>query len=87
MSASSPSPDGVVSAIQDLREYGTVAVGKNGQITLPKSAREELGLSASDYYAVYGSPGLGIVILVGQRRTAAESLLFALRGSKPGSSR
>jgi hypothetical protein len=37
----------LIDAIPDLVEYGTVAVGADGQITLPKHARTELRLGTA----------------------------------------
>jgi len=44
--------------------YGTATVGTKGQIVIPATAREELGLNVSDRLYVVGSPEKGVVMLL-----------------------
>ncbi len=50
--------------MQDKKLYGTATVGTKGQIVIPASAREELGINTSDRLYVVGSPVKGVVMLL-----------------------
>ena len=50
--------------MQDKKLYGTATVGTKGQIVIPASAREELGINTSDRLYVIGSPVKGVVMLL-----------------------
>jgi len=44
--------------------YGTATVGTKGQIVIPSSAREEMGINTGDRLYVIGSPKKGIAMLL-----------------------
>ena len=48
----------------DKKLYGTATVGTKGQIVIPASAREELGINVGDRLYVIGSPHHGLVALL-----------------------
>ncbi|MEI7918305.1 MAG: AbrB/MazE/SpoVT family DNA-binding domain-containing protein [Candidatus Saccharibacteria bacterium] len=50
--------------MQDKKLYGTATVGTKGQIVIPASAREELGINTSDRLYVVGSPVKGVLMLL-----------------------
>lgn len=54
--------------MQEKKLYGTTTVGTKGQVVIPASAREELGINTSDRLYVVGSAHSGIVILIQEDR-------------------
>ena len=44
--------------------YGTTTVGSKGQLVIPVSAREEMGVNIGDRMYVVGCPHQGMVILL-----------------------
>lgn len=44
--------------------YGTATVGTKGQIVIPATAREELGINSTDRLYVVGSPEKGVIMLL-----------------------
>ena len=48
--------------------YGTATVGTKGQIVIPVTAREELGINANDRLYVLGSPHKGVIVLLKEDR-------------------
>ena len=50
--------------LQDKKLYGTATVGTKGQIVIPATAREELGINTADRLYVVGSPEKGVVMLL-----------------------
>ena len=70
----------LVAALPDLADYGTVTVNDGGGLTIPAAARRSLGLGTPAQWRVLGSPSLGLALVVGPRRSAAETLAFLLRG-------
>ena len=80
-------PVGLIAAVDDLIDYGTAWANKAGGITIPAQARGELGLTSVSHWRIFGSPSLGIAILVGPRRTASDSLGFLLGGESKGPER
>lgn len=68
----------LIAALPDLKDFGTAWVTKAGAVTIPANARAELGLSPLQHLHVLGSPSLGIAIVVGTRRNAADTLAFLL---------
>jgi len=71
----------LLGALHDLKDFGTAWANKAGGITIPAPARAELGLETLAHWHVLGSPTLGIAILIGPRRNAAETLEFLLNAS------
>lgn len=47
-------------------------------MTMPASARKELTLDTPAHWRLLGSPELGLALVVGPRRSAADSLEFLL---------
>lgn len=47
--------------------FGTVKVGEEGQVTLPKKARDIFGISGGDTLLVLGDERRGIVIVKGEQ--------------------
>jgi hypothetical protein len=73
----------------DLKDFGSAWVTKSGAVTIPADARAELGLVPLAHLHVLGSPTLGVGVVVGLRRNAAETLAFLLSApatAAPGSS-
>jgi hypothetical protein len=68
-------------ALSELVDYGTAWANKAGAVTIPASARDELGLNSPDHWRVFGSPALGVALVIGPRRSPRESLEFLLRAS------
>lgn len=62
----------------DLTDYGTVWVNQGGGMTVPAAARKELALDTAAHWRLMGSPELGVSLLVGARRSVAETLKFLL---------
>lgn len=60
----------------DLEDYGKVTVSTQGQITIPKSAREALGLDQGRSVYVFGSKSLGRAWIVATDRSPAEIAEF-----------
>jgi AbrB family looped-hinge helix DNA binding protein len=50
--------------MHEKKLYGTATVGTKGQIVIPATAREELGINTGDRLYVIGSPAAGIVALL-----------------------
>lgn len=50
--------------MHEKKLYGTTTVGTKGQIVIPASAREELGISTGDRLYVIGSPHKGAIMLL-----------------------
>ena len=48
--------------------YGTATVGTKGQLVIPATAREELGINTSDRLYVVGCPHKGVVMLLQEDR-------------------
>ena len=44
--------------------FGTTTVGTKGQLVIPVSAREEMGVNVGDRMYVVGSPHQGMIILL-----------------------
>lgn len=44
--------------------FGTTTVGTKGQLVIPVSAREEMGINVGDRMYVVGSPHQGMIILL-----------------------
>jgi hypothetical protein len=70
-------------ALDDFAELGTVRVRDRELITLPAEVRRDFGLEKNDFYYLYGSASLGLLILVGQRRSPRDHLGFQLGQSPP----
>lgn len=68
----------LIAALPDLADYGTVAVNVGGGLTIPAAARRALDLETPAQWRVLGSPSLGVALVVGPRRSAAETLEFLL---------
>jgi hypothetical protein len=68
----------LIAAVPDLADYGTVTVNKGGGLTIPAAARRSLRLETPAQWRVLGSPSLGLALVVGPRRSAAETLAFLL---------
>ena len=68
----------LLAALDDLVDYGTAWSNREGGITVPARARDALGLPKLENWRIFGSPELGIAILLGPRRSAHESLAFSL---------
>jgi len=73
--------DQLAGALEDLKDFGTAWANKAGAITIPAPARSELDLQELAHWHVLGSPALGVAILIGPRRNAAETLEFLLTAS------
>jgi len=50
--------------MHDKKLYGTATVGTKGQVVIPATAREELGINTCDRLYVIGSPTKGVVMLL-----------------------
>jgi len=50
--------------MHDKRLYGTATVGTKGQVVIPATAREELGINTGDRLYVIGSPKKGVAMLL-----------------------
>jgi len=50
--------------MHDKKLYGTATVGTKGQVVIPATARDELGINTSDRLYVVGSPSKGVVMLL-----------------------
>ncbi len=50
--------------MHDKKLYGTATVGTKGQVVIPATAREELGINTGDRLYVLGSPIKGVVMLL-----------------------
>ena len=48
--------------------YGTATVGTKGQLVIPATAREELGINTSDRLYVVGCPHKGVIMLLQEDR-------------------
>jgi AbrB family looped-hinge helix DNA binding protein len=48
--------------------YGTATVGTKGQVVIPATAREELGINTSDRLYVVGSAHGGVVMFLKEDR-------------------
>lgn len=48
--------------------YGTATVGTKGQVVIPASAREDLGINTSDRLYVVGSPVNGVIMLLQEEK-------------------
>jgi hypothetical protein len=69
----------LISALQDLKDYGSLRSTASGAITIPSAAREELGLPAQSQWQVMGSPALGVALLVARHIDPKQTLDFFLR--------
>lgn len=69
----------LLDALADLVDYGTVAASNSGNITMPAQARRELDLPDGSQWRIFGSPNLGVALVVGPRSTPREALEFLLR--------
>lgn len=54
--------------MHEKKLYGTATVGTKGQIVIPASAREELGLATGDRLYVIGSPDKGALVLLKEEK-------------------
>ncbi len=63
----------------DLTDYGTVSVNSGGGMTVPAAARKALALETPAHWRLLGSPELGLALIVGPRRSAADTLQFLLK--------
>lgn len=68
----------LLEALGDVEDYGTAWATKAGAVTIPAPARSVLGLPELSHWRVMGSPELSVAILIGPRRSAAETLSFLL---------
>ena len=50
--------------MHDKKLYGTTTVGTKGQIVIPATAREELGINTGDRLYTIGSPRKGVIMLL-----------------------
>jgi len=50
--------------MHDKKLYGTATVGTKGQVVIPATAREELGINTGDRLYVIGSPDKGFAMLL-----------------------
>lgn len=50
--------------MRDKKLYGTATVGTKGQVVIPATAREELGINTGDRLYVIGSPKKGVAMLL-----------------------
>jgi AbrB family looped-hinge helix DNA binding protein len=50
--------------MHDKKLFGTATVGTKGQVVIPSTAREELGINTGDRLYVLGSPMKGVVMLL-----------------------
>lgn len=48
--------------------YGTATVGTKGQVVIPASAREEMGIKTGDKLYAIGSPHKGIIVLLQEEK-------------------
>jgi hypothetical protein len=67
--------------VPDLTDYGTVSVNPGGGMTVPAAARKALALKTPAHWRLLGSPELGLALIVGPRRSAADTLEFLLKNS------
>lgn len=54
--------------MHDKKLFGTATVGAKGQIVIPATAREELGINTGDRLYVVGSPHKGVIMLLQEDR-------------------
>lgn len=50
--------------MQGRRLYGTATVGTKGQVVIPATAREEMGINTGDRLYVIGLPKKGMAMLL-----------------------
>lgn len=50
--------------MHERKLFGTATVGTKGQVVIPATAREELGINTGDKLYVLGSPKNGFVMLM-----------------------
>jgi len=50
--------------MHDKKLFGTATVGTKGQVVIPSTAREELGINTGDRLYVIGSPMKGVVMML-----------------------
>lgn len=50
--------------MHEKKLYGTATVGTKGQVVIPATAREELGINTCDRLYVVGSPTKGVIMLL-----------------------
>jgi len=50
--------------MHDKKLYGTATVGTKGQVVIPATARDELGINTGDRLYVVGSPSKGMIMLL-----------------------
>ncbi len=50
--------------MHDKKLYGTATVGTKGQVVIPMTAREDMGINTGDRLYVVGSPTKGVTILL-----------------------
>ena len=50
--------------MHDKKLFGTATVGTKGQVVIPATAREELGINKGDRLYVLGSPIKGVIMLL-----------------------
>lgn len=50
--------------MHNKRLFGTATVGTKGQVVIPASAREELGINTGDRLYVVGAPHRGVLMLL-----------------------
>ena len=50
--------------MHDKKLFGTATVGTKGQVVIPATAREELGINTGDRLYVLGSPMKGAIMLL-----------------------
>lgn len=51
-------------SMHEKKLYGTSTVGSKGQLVIPVSAREEMGVNIGDRMYAIGSPHQGMIILM-----------------------
>jgi bifunctional DNA-binding transcriptional regulator/antitoxin component of YhaV-PrlF toxin-antitoxin module len=56
----------------DTVAYGTVPISQQGQVTIPKDAREALGFDRGKPLYVFGSPSLGQAWILVTNRSGKE---------------
>ena len=54
--------------MHDKKLYGTATVGTKGQVVIPATAREELGINTGDRLYVVGLPNKGMVMLLQEEK-------------------
>ncbi len=72
----------LLEALDELVDYGTVTVRGNGQITMPKATRTALRMNEEGHWRVFGVPGLGVAIVVGEPDVPKDALASLIRKNR-----